>query len=77
LDWLHLAQELFLKLISEGKIERDTEVTEKQGTRPKQLMNGLKERRGFWNLKEKAIDCTLWKPSSRRGSGPIVRQTAE
>ena len=30
-------------------------------TRYKQLQNDLKEKRGYWQLKEKALDYTLWK----------------
>jgi hypothetical protein len=48
-------------------------VSRKRGGRCKQLLDGLKENRGYCKLKEKAIDRTLWK--SGIGYGPVVIQT--
>jgi hypothetical protein len=42
-------------------------VTEKRGRRGKQLMDDLKEKRGYWKLKKEAQDRTLWKTRSGRG----------
>jgi hypothetical protein len=37
-------------------IDRGIEMTERRGIRGKQLMDGLKEKRGYWNLKAESID---------------------
>ena len=44
----------------------------KRGTRRKQLLDELKETRGYWKLKEKALNCFLWR--TRFGRGYVVRQ---
>ena len=50
-----LHRDCLLKHIIEGKMEE----TERHGKRCKQLMNGLKEKRRYWNFNEEALDCTL------------------
>ena len=45
----------------------------RQRIRRKQLVDDLKEKRGNWNLKEKALDLTLWRLSFGRGYGPLLR----
>jgi hypothetical protein len=45
--------------------------------RRKQLLDSLKEMRGYRKLKEEAIDRTLWRTSFGRGCEPVLRQTAE
>ena len=50
---------------------------EKQGRRRKQLLDGLKETTGYCELKEEALDHTLWRTGFGRGYGPVVRQTAK
>jgi len=42
----------------------------RQERKCKQLLNGIKETRGYWKLKEEALDRTPW-------SGPVIRQTSE
>ena len=49
----------------------------KQGRRRKQLLDGLKETRGYWKLKEEIPDRTVWRTGFGRGYGPVVRQTTE
>ena len=63
-----------LKHIIEGKIEERREVTEIRGRRCKQLLNvkGY-ETRGYWKLKEEALDLTLRRTCFGRGYGPVVR----
>jgi hypothetical protein len=39
--------------------EKEKEVTERRGRRRKKLLNDLKETRGYWKLKEEALDQTL------------------
>ena len=41
-----------IKQIIEGKKEERIEVTGRRETRCKQLLNDLKENRGYWKLKE-------------------------
>jgi hypothetical protein len=62
-----------LKHVIEGKIE----VTGRRGIRCKQLLDDLKEKKGYWKLKEEALDHTLWRTRFGRGYGPVVRQTTE
>jgi hypothetical protein len=52
-------------------------VTGRRGRRRRELLDGLKERRGYSNLKEEALDRTIWTARFGRGFGPVVRQTAE
>ena len=66
-----------LKHITEGKIEGVIEATRRQGRRRTQLLDDLKEMRGYWKFIEEAQDCTLWRTRFGRGCGPVVRQTAE
>ena len=47
-----------LKHVIEGKIEGRVEVTGRRGTRRKQLPNERKKKRGYWKLKEEALDRT-------------------
>ena len=44
-------------------------MTERQGRRRKQLLNDLNKTRGYWKLKEVALDSTLW----RTGYGTVVK----
>ena len=66
-----------LKYIIEGKINGGIYVTGRQGRRRTQLLGDLKEMRGYWKLKEKALDCTVWRTRFGRGYGPVVRQSNE
>ena len=43
----------------------------------KQLQDELKEKRGYWQLKEEALDRTLWKTHFGRCYGPVVTLTTE
>jgi hypothetical protein len=54
-----LRRNCLLKHVSEGKIERSLEVTGRRVRRRKQLLADLKEKRGYWKLKEKALVHTL------------------
>jgi len=48
------------------------EVTGRRGRRRKQLLGDRKEKRGYWKLKEEALDRTLWRTGFGRGCGSIV-----
>jgi hypothetical protein len=41
-----------------------------------QLLDGIKETRGYCKLEEEALDCTLWRTRSGGGYEPVVRQTS-
>ena len=48
-----------------------------RGRRRKKPLDDLKERRGYCQLKEEALDRTVWRAGFGRGFGPVVRQTTE
>jgi len=52
-------------------------MTGRRRRRRKQLLNDLKRTRGYWNLKEEALDRTLWRMRITKCYGPVVRQTME
>jgi hypothetical protein len=66
-----------LKYVIKGKIEGRTLVTARRGRRCKQLLDDLTEKRGYWKLKEEALDRTLWRTRIGGGCGPVVRWTAD
>jgi len=66
-----------LKQVIEGKIKGEIEVTRRRGRRRKKLLDDLKDRRGYFHLKEKTLDRTVWRNSFRRDVGPVVRQNTE
>jgi hypothetical protein len=72
-----LRRNCILKHVVEEKVEGRIEVTERRGRRRMQLLDNLKEKRGCWELKETALDLTLWITHFGRGYGPVVRQTTE
>jgi hypothetical protein len=65
-----------LKDVSEGKIKGRIKVTGRRGRRRTELLDCLKETRGYWKLKEEAVDRTVWRTGCGRGGGPVARQTA-
>jgi hypothetical protein len=72
-----LRRNCLLKRVIEGKIKGRIEVTGRRGRRRGNLLDDLKERRGYSHLKEEALDRTMWRARFGRGFGPVVRQTAE
>ena len=58
-------------------IQGGIEVTERRGRRRRKLLDDLKERRGYYHLKEEALDRTKWRARFGRGFGPVVTQTAK
>jgi hypothetical protein len=52
-------------------------VTGRRGRRCRELLDGLKERRGYSHLKEEALDRTMWRACFGRGFRPVMRQTAK
>jgi hypothetical protein len=64
-----------LKRVIERKIEGRIEVTGRLGIIRSQLLDGHKETRGYWKLKEEAVDRTVWRTRVGMGNGPAIRQT--
>jgi hypothetical protein len=60
-----------------NQIGESVNVTGRRGRRCKQLLDGLKEKSGYWTLKEEALDHTLWRIRFGRGRGPVIRRAAE
>ena len=61
-----------LQKVIEGKIKGQIEVTRRRGRRRKKLLDDLKDRRGYCQLKEEALDRTIWRNRFGRGFGPVV-----
>ena len=59
----------FLQRVVEGRIKGRIEVTGRRGRRRRQLLDDLKERRGYSHLKEAALDRSMW----RCRFGPVIR----
>jgi hypothetical protein len=72
-----LRRNCLLQRVFEGKIQGWIEVTGRQGRRRRKLSDDIKERRGYSQLKEEALDCTMWRARFGRGFGPVVRQTTK
>ena len=66
-----------LKCVIEGKIEWRMEVRGRRGRWRKQQMDELKEKRGYWILKEEAVDRTVWRTGLGWDYGPATRQTTK
>ena len=62
------------KQVIEGKIKGEMEVTRRRGRRRKKLLDDLKDRRGYSDLKEEALDRTMWRHRLGGDFGPIVRE---
>jgi hypothetical protein len=63
--------------VIEGKLQGRTEMKGRRGRRRKQLQDDLKETKGYWELKEEAIDRNVRRTGFGRSYGPVVRQTTE
>jgi hypothetical protein len=70
-----LRRNCLLQRVIEGKIQGGIEVAGRLGRRRRKLLNYLKERRGYFHLKEEALDRTMWTAGFGRGFGPVVRPT--
>ena len=67
-----LRRNCLVKQIIEGKTKGQIEVTRRRGRRRKKLLDDLKDRRGYCQLKEEAIDRTMWRNRFGRGFGTVV-----
>jgi hypothetical protein len=68
-----LRRNCLLQQVIEGKIK----VTGRRGRRCRKLLDDLKERRGYYHMKEEVLDRTIWRARFGRGFGPVLRQTTE
>jgi hypothetical protein len=48
------------------------EVMERRRRRLKQLLDDIKETRGYWKLEEEALDRSLWSNGFKNGYGYIL-----
>ena len=68
-----LRRNCFLRHVIEGKIDKRIKVMRRRVRRSKQLLNDRKERRGYWNLNEEALDRIVQRTRFGRRRGPVVR----
>ena len=59
-------------IVIEGTVKGQIEVTRRRGRRRKKLLDDLKDRRGYCQLKDEALDRTMWRNRFGRGFGPVV-----
>ena len=77
-NWIgHILRGNCLLQVIEGKIKGQIEVTRRRGRRRKRLLDDLKDRRGYCQLKEEALERTMWRNRFGRGFGPVVWQITD
>jgi hypothetical protein len=54
-----------------GKIEGRIEVMGRRGRGRQQLLDDREEKRGYWKLKEEALDRTVWRTRFGGGCRPV------
>ena len=59
-------------LLFEGKIKGQIELTRRRVRRLKKQLDDLKGNRGYCQLKEEALDCTMCRNRFGRDFGPVV-----
>ena len=67
-----LRRNCLLQQVIEEKIKVQIEVIRRRGRRHKKLVDDLKDRRGYCQLKEETLDLTMWRNRFGRGFGPVV-----
>jgi hypothetical protein len=72
-----LRRNCLLQQVIEGKIKEGIDVTGRRGRTRRKLLDDRKERRGYYHLKEEALDRTMWRARFGRGFGPVVRRTTK
>ena len=73
---MHSFSQPLLQQVVEGKIKGGIEVTGRRGRRRRNLLDDLKDRRGYYHLKEEALDRIMWR-NRFGGSSEHVRQKTE
>ena len=72
-----LRRNCILQRVIEEKIKWGKEVTGRRGRRHRKLLDDLKDRTGYSNLKEEALDSTMWTARFGRVFGPVFRQNTK
>ena len=72
-----LRRNCLLKQVIEGKIKGEIEVTRRQGSRRRKLLDDLKNRREYSHLKEEALDRNMQRNRFGGGFEPVIRQNTE
>jgi hypothetical protein len=72
-----LRKKCLLERVIEGKAQGKLEVAGRRGRRRKQLLDGLKEKKGYRKFKEEALDRALLRTRFAEGYGSFVRQLTE
>jgi hypothetical protein len=72
-----LRRKCLLRHIIEGKIKGGIELAGRRGRKHRELLDDLKEIRGYSYLKGEALDRTMWRACFGRGFEPVVKQTAK
>jgi hypothetical protein len=72
-----LSRNVLLKHVIERKMEGMTEVKRKRGRGSRQVLNDIKEKRGYWKLKDGGLDRALWRTGFGIGCGFVVGQSTE
>jgi len=67
-----LSENCLLKHAIEGKVKGRIEVTGRRWQERKQLLDELRKKRRYCNLKNKVVDRTLWRIRLGRGHGPVA-----
>ena len=67
-----LRRNCLLKQVIEGKMKGQIEVTGRRGRRRKKLVDDLEDSRGYCELKEEALDRTVWRNRFGRGFGHVI-----
>jgi hypothetical protein len=70
-----LPRNCLIRHVMEGKLEGRIEVIRRWGRRSKQMRDDIKVARGYWKLKQEALDRTLWRTRFGRSYEPVVRQS--
>jgi len=72
-----LRRNCLLQRVIEGKLKGGIDMTRRRERRCRNLLDELKERRGYSHLKEEALDRNMWRVRFGRRFGPVVRQTTK
>ena len=57
---------------TEGTIDGRIVVTQRRGKRCNQLLDKVKKMKGYWKLKQEALNHTLWRTCTGKGYGPVI-----
>ena len=72
-----LRRNCLVKQIIEGKVTGQIKVTKRRGRRHKKVLDDLKDRWRYCQLKEEVLDRTMWRNRFGRGFGPVAWQITD